>query len=228
VAATAFFCTFADTLATCLRGIFLGYVFAATLHKLIIHYCCPFVKRVLVFCMDYIKVHEKWREFWRTRGTNAYDPKGKGKPYYCLEMFSYPSGASLHMGHYFNFAPSDTHARFKRMCGFNVFQPMGFDAFGLPAENHALKTDTHPADNTEKNMQIMRRQLEELGGMYDWNYSVVTCSPEYYKWTQWLFVKLFKRRHRSIGATTVRRSSPTSRSLTANVNAATIRFSEGA
>jgi len=137
-------------------------------------------------------VHEKWRKFWRENNTNAYDPKGKGKPYYCLEMFSYPSGASLHMGHYFNFAPSDTHARFKRMCGFNVFQPMGFDAFGLPAENHALKTDTTPWENTEKNMKIMRRQLEELGGMYDWDYTLATCTPEYYKWTQWLFVKLFK------------------------------------
>jgi leucyl-tRNA synthetase len=142
--------------------------------------------------MDYIKVHDKWKKFWQQNGTNKYDPKSKKPPYYCLEMFSYPSGASLHMGHYFNYAPSDTHARFKRMCGFNVFQPMGFDAFGLPAENHALKTNTQPRDNTLMNMQIMRGQLENLGGMYDWDYTLTTCFPDYYKWTQWLFLQLYK------------------------------------
>jgi leucyl-tRNA synthetase len=140
--------------------------------------------------MDYVKIHGKWRKFWEENGVNNYNPKKPNK-YYCLEMFSYPSGASLHMGHFFNFAPSDTHARFKRMAGFNVFQPMGFDAFGLPAENHALKTGGHPRENTAKNMEIMRRQLGELGGMYDWNYSFATCEPEYYRWTQWLFLKLY-------------------------------------
>jgi leucyl-tRNA synthetase len=141
--------------------------------------------------MDYIKIHEKWRDFWRENKTNAFNPQSKKPKYYCLEMFSYPSGASLHIGHYFNYAPSDTHARFKRMCGYNVFQPMGFDAFGLPAENHAIKTNTHPQDNTQVNMGKMTQQLDELGGMYDWDYTFATCYPEYYKWTQWLFLKLY-------------------------------------
>lgn len=108
-----------------------------------------------------------------------------------MEMFPYPSGSALHMGHFFNFAPADTHARFKKMCGYDVFHPMGFDAFGLPAENHALKTDTHPHDNTLVNMEKFRAQLDELGGMYDWDYTLTSCFPEYYKWTQWLFLELF-------------------------------------
>jgi len=106
-------------------------------------------------------------------------------------MFPYPSGANLHIGHYFHYAPSDTHARFKKMTGFNVFHPFGFDAFGLPAENHALKTKTHPQDNTIKNIEIFRGQMEMLGGMYDWDYTITTCFPDYYKWTQWLFLQLY-------------------------------------
>jgi len=129
--------------------------------------------------MDYVKVHEKWRKYWADNGTNKFDPKSKKPKYYALEMFAYPSGSTLHMGHYFNFAPADTHARFQRMTGHEVFHPMGFDAVGLPAENHALKTNTNPADNTKANMDIMIRQLNELGGMYDWDYSVTTCEPNY-------------------------------------------------
>ena len=113
------------------------------------------------------------------------------KKYYALEMFPYPSGANLHMGHFFNFAPSDTHARFKKMCGHDVFHPMGFDAFGLPAENHALKTGTHPHTNTVENIKKFREQLGQLGGMYDWEHTLASCFPEYYKWTQWLFLQLF-------------------------------------
>jgi len=141
--------------------------------------------------MNYLEVHKKWREYWAKNDTNKFDAT-KGKPYYALEMFPYPSGANLHLGHFFAFAPADTHARFKRMMGVNVFHPMGFDAFGLPAENHALKTDTHPHDNTLKNMEKFREQLGELGGMYDWEYTLTTCFPDYYKWTQWLFLELFK------------------------------------
>ena len=141
--------------------------------------------------MDFPHIHEKWRKYWADNNVNAFNPKSDKPKYYSLNMFPYPSGASLHMGHFFNFAPADTHARFKRMCGFEVLQPMGFDAFGLPAENHALKTGTHPSDNTIKNMEIMVRQLNELGGMYDWNFSYATCFPDYYKWTQWLFLKLY-------------------------------------
>jgi len=142
--------------------------------------------------MNYTEIHKKWQKFWADNGTNNFDPKSKKPKYYTLEMFPYPSGANLHLGHFFNFAPSDTHARFKRMTGYNVFHPMGFDAFGLPAENHALSTNTHPHDNTVVNMKKFRSQLDELGGMYPWDYTLTTCFPEYYWGTQWLFLQLFK------------------------------------
>ncbi|MCL2570186.1 MAG: leucine--tRNA ligase [Firmicutes bacterium] len=141
--------------------------------------------------MNYPQIHDKWRKFWQDNNINKFNPNDKGKKYYTLEMLPYPSGASLHLGHFFNFAPSDTHARFKRMCGFNVFHPMGFDSFGLPSENHALKTNTHPEDNTNKNIEKFISQLEQLGGMYDWDYSFSTHDVDYYKWTQWLFIELF-------------------------------------
>jgi leucyl-tRNA synthetase len=143
--------------------------------------------------MDYIAVHQKWDKFWRDTNANCFDPKSKKQKYYCLAMWPYPSGAGLHLGHAINYAPTDTHARFKRMQGYNVYEPMGFDAFGLPAENHALKTETHPKDNTEKNVANMRRQLESLGCMFDWTKCLTSSEPEYYKWTQWLFVKLFEK-----------------------------------
>lgn len=142
--------------------------------------------------MDYIAIHKKWGDFWAKNGTNKFDINSARPKYYCLEMFPYPSGANLHLGHYFNYAVCDTHARFKRMAGFNVFQPFGFDAFGLPAENHALKTGTHPRANTVKNIEIMKRQIDDLGHMHDWDYAVTTCDADYYKWTQWMFVELFK------------------------------------
>jgi leucyl-tRNA synthetase len=141
--------------------------------------------------MNYKAVHNKWRRYWRENGTDKFDPKSTKPKYYCLEMFPYPSGATLHLGHFYMYSLPDAHARFKKMAGFNVFHPFGYDAFGLPAENHALKTGTHPKDNTVKNIGIFTEQMKQLGGMYDWDYSVVTCFPDYYKWTQWLFVKLF-------------------------------------
>lgn len=148
--------------------------------------------------MDFVNIHKKWRKNWAKNGTNKFDPDAKnldGSPkqkYYALEMFPYPSGANLHLGHFFNFAPADTHARFMRMMGYNVFHPMGFDSFGLPAENHALSTNTHPWDNTLVNMEKFITQLNELGGMYPWEYTLNTCFPDYYRWTQWLFIELFK------------------------------------
>jgi len=108
-------------------------------------------------------------------------------------MFSYPSADKLHLGHWFNYAPTDTWARFKRMQGFNVFEPMGFDSFGLPAENYAVKSGVHPKISTENNIKFIREQLKEIGAMYDWDYEVVTSSPDYYKWTQWLFIKLYEK-----------------------------------
>ena len=143
--------------------------------------------------MEYSKsIDEKWQKKWEEANLFKYDPNGKGKKLYVLEMFSYPSGARLHLGHWFNFAPSDSYARFKKMQGYNVFHPMGFDAFGLPAENYAIKTGIHPETSTNNNISNMKQQLTEMGGNYDWNYSVETCRPEYYKWTQWIFLQLYK------------------------------------
>ena len=143
--------------------------------------------------MEYSKkVDEKWQEKWEKENIYKYNPEGKGKKLYTLEMFSYPSGAKLHLGHWFNYAPSDSFARFKKMQGYNVFHPMGFDAFGLPAENYAIKTGIHPEDSTKKNIETMKRQLKEMGGSYDWEYSLETCMPDYYKWTQWIFTKLYE------------------------------------
>ena len=133
------------------------------------------------------------RKKWKEEGISRFDKSRMDDKFYVMDMFSYPSGAKLHLGHWFNFAPVDSFARFKKMQGYNVFQPMGFDAFGLPAENYAIKTGTHPKDSTMRNIHIMRNQLIEMGGMFDWSNEVITCEPEYYKWTQWIFSLLYKR-----------------------------------
>ena len=143
--------------------------------------------------MEYSKeIDKKWQEKWKKEGLYKYNPNSEKEKFYTMEMFSYPSGAKLHLGHWFNFGPADSFARFKKMQGYNVFHPMGFDAFGLPAENYAIKTGIHPEDSTRKNIETMKRQLEEMGGSYDWDYSVETCMPDYYKWTQWVFIQLYK------------------------------------
>ena len=143
--------------------------------------------------MEYSKkVDEKWQKKWKENDVYKFNMDEKKPKLYTLEMFSYPSGAKLHLGHWFNYAPADSFARYKKMSGYNVFHPMGFDAFGLPAENYAIKTGIHPEDSTLKNIETMKKQLEEMGGSYDWNYSVETCMPDYYKWTQWLFLQLYK------------------------------------
>ncbi len=134
----------------------------------------------------------KWQKEWKEKQVYKYDSNSEKEKLYTLEMFSYPSGAKLHLGHWFNYAPADSFARFKKMQGYNVFHPMGFDAFGLPAENYAIKTGIHPEESTLKNIETMKKQLEEMGGSYDWDYSVETCMPDYYKWTQWLFLQLYK------------------------------------
>ena len=142
--------------------------------------------------MDNVKIEKKWNKIWKDTKLYAFDKNRTDKKFYMLEMFSYPSGAKLHLGHWYNFGMSDSYARFKKMTGYNVFEPMGFDAFGLPAENYAIKTGIHPKDSTEKNISIMEQQLSEMGAMFDWSSEVVTCRPEYYKWTQWIFLQLFK------------------------------------
>jgi len=139
------------------------------------------------------KIDEKWQKIWQDKKLYKFDESNMDKKLYALEMFSYPSGAKLHAGHWFNYGPVDSWARFKRMQGFNVFQPMGFDAFGLPAENYAIKTGIHPKDSTLKNIETMEKQLKAMGAMFNWDHEVVTCFPDYYKWTQWLFLKLYEK-----------------------------------
>ena len=140
---------------------------------------------------DFKKIEEKWRKYWKDNNVYKFDKEREDKIYQ-LEMFSYPSGAKLHMGHWYNYSVPDAWGRFKRMTGHNVFNPMGFDAFGLPAENYAIKTGIHPKDSTEKNIETMIKQIEAIGGIFDWDNDVITCREEYYKWTQWMFLELYK------------------------------------
>ena len=143
--------------------------------------------------MDIKAVERKWQTYWEKTKFNHFDQKSDKPKLYVLEMFSYPSGAKLHIGHWYNYGPTDSYARFKRMQGYNVFQPMGFDAFGLPAENYAIKTGVHPKDSTEKNIATMEGQLRAMGAMFDWSAEIKTCDESYYKWTQWMFLQLYKK-----------------------------------
>jgi leucyl-tRNA synthetase len=136
-------------------------------------------------------IEKKWQEHWKK--TNAYTVSNhSGKPkFYVLDMFPYPSGAGLHVGHPLGYIASDIFARYKRLKGFNVLHPMGYDSFGLPAEQYALETGQHPAVTTEKNIATFRSQLDKIGFCFDWNREVKTSDPSYYKWTQWIFLQLF-------------------------------------
>ena len=140
-----------------------------------------------------VKTDAKWQKKWDETKLYKFHPEHADRKLYCLEMFSYPSGAKLHVGHWYNYGPTDSWARLKRMQGYEVFHPMGFDAFGLPAENYAIKTGIHPEDSTMKNIETMRKQLKAMGATFDWDYEVVTCLPNYYKWTQWLFLQLYHK-----------------------------------
>ena len=142
--------------------------------------------------MNALEIEKKWQKRWEESKLYAFNPNSDKPKHYVLEMFSYPSGAKLHVGHWYNYGLSDTYARYMRMKGYNVFHPMGFDAFGLPAENYAIKTGVHPKDSTLENIATMERQLKAIGATFDWNYEIKTCMPEYYKWTQWCFLQLYK------------------------------------
>jgi leucyl-tRNA synthetase len=147
--------------------------------------------------MDYQfkDIEQKWQQFWAQNPLNKpLKPKTKAsrKPkYYVLDMFPYPSGAGLHVGHPLGYIASDIFARYKRLKGFNVLHPMGYDSFGLPAEQYAIQTGQHPAVTTEDNIATYRRQLDQIGFSFDWSREVRTSSPDYYKWTQWIFMQLF-------------------------------------
>jgi leucyl-tRNA synthetase len=134
----------------------------------------------------------KWQERWAKAKLFETDLKKAKKPFYSMVMFPYPSGDKLHVGHWYNFAPADSYSRFKRMQGYDVFEPMGFDAFGLPAENYAIKTGIHPTHSIGDNTKTMTKQLSKIGCMYDWSRTVNTSTPEYYRWTQWLFLQMLK------------------------------------
>jgi len=142
---------------------------------------------------DASKIESKWREKWAESKLHEVDLNDDSKPkYYNLVMFPYPSGDKLHVGHWYNYAPADSWGRYMRMKGYNVFQPMGFDSFGLPAENYAIKSGVPPRESTNNNVEHMRKQLSDMGAMYDWDKSVTTSEPDYYRWSQWVFLKLFE------------------------------------
>ena len=143
--------------------------------------------------MDYNfkEIESKWQSFWAANQTFKAEVDSSKPKYYVLDMFPYPSGAGLHVGHPLGYIASDIYSRYKRLCGFNVLHPMGYDAFGLPAEQYAIQTGQHPAVTTEKNIARYREQMDRIGFSYDWSREVRTCDPEYYKWTQWAFLKMF-------------------------------------
>ncbi len=142
---------------------------------------------------DFLQIEPHWQTFWQENGAFRAG-NGSTKPkYYVLDMFPYPSGSGLHVGHPEGYTATDIIARYKRARGFNVLHPMGWDAFGLPAEQHAVKTGTHPAANTQNNIVNFRRQIKSLGFSYDWEREVDTTDPKYFRWTQWIFLQLFKK-----------------------------------
>ena len=143
--------------------------------------------------MDYNfkEIERKWQAYWAANKTFKAEIDSSKPKYYVLDMFPYPSGAGLHVGHPLGYIASDIYSRYKRLCGFNVLHPMGYDAFGLPAEQYAIQTGQHPAVTTEKNIARYREQMDRIGFSYDWSREVRTCDPGYYKWTQWAFLQMF-------------------------------------
>ena len=140
---------------------------------------------------NYKEIENKWRKNWEENPINQ--PSPDKTPYYCLDMFPYPSGDGLHVGHWRGYVLSDVWSRYKILNGHHVLHPMGWDSFGLPAENDAIKKGIHPSIGTAKNISVFKRQLKEISAVYDWDLEVNTISPEYYKWTQWIFVKMFEK-----------------------------------
>ena len=142
---------------------------------------------------DFTGIEKKWQDYWEQNKTFKADDFSDKQKYYALDMFPYPSGAGLHVGHPEGYTATDIVCRYKRMRGFNVLHPMGWDAFGLPAEQYAVETGTHPSITTERNINMFRKQIKALGFSYDWDREVNTTDPEYFKWTQWIFLQLFKK-----------------------------------
>ena len=141
---------------------------------------------------DFLAIEKRWQEYWEREKTFRAEDDSEKPKYYALDMFPYPSGAGLHIGHPEGYVASDILARYKKACGFNVLHPMGWDAFGLPAEQYAIKTGTHPSETTRANVENFRRQIKSIGFAIDWEREINTTDPGYYKWTQWIFLRLFK------------------------------------
>ncbi len=141
---------------------------------------------------NFKELESKWQRLWSERQTYKVEVDASRPKFYVLDMFPYPSGAGLHVGHPLGYIASDIYSRYKRLCGFNVLHPMGYDAFGLPAEQYAIQTGQHPRITTEQNIARYREQLDKIGFCYDWSREVRTSEPDYYKWTQWAFVKMFE------------------------------------
>ena len=137
-------------------------------------------------------IEKKWKQYWDQNKIYKVTNDTSRPKYYVLDMFPYPSGAGLHVGHPLGYIASDIYARYKRMRGFNVLHPMGFDAFGLPAEQYAVQMGVHPAKSTADNIVKYRAQLDNLGFSFDWDRQVNTSDPKYYRWTQWIFLQLFQ------------------------------------
>ena len=140
---------------------------------------------------NFNSIEQKWQKKWKENNTYRVDENSDKKKYYVLNMFPYPSGAGLHVGHPLGYIASDIFARFKRLQGFNVLNPMGYDAYGLPAEQYAIQTGQHPAITTEQNINRYREQLDKIGFCFDWSREIRTCDSNYYHWTQWTFIKMF-------------------------------------
>jgi leucyl-tRNA synthetase len=139
------------------------------------------------------QIEPKWQRFWEANATFAAEIDPEKKKFYVLDMFPYPSGEGLHVGHPEGYTATDIVARYKRMRGFNVLHPIGWDSFGLPAERYAVRTGVHPAITTKRNIEVFRAQVKRLGFSYDWSRELATTDPQYMRWTQWIFVKLFER-----------------------------------
>ncbi|MDX1936533.1 MAG: class I tRNA ligase family protein, partial [Flavihumibacter sp.] len=140
---------------------------------------------------DFRKIEKTWQQQWKEQGAYKVSNRSTKPKYYVLDMFPYPSGAGLHVGHPLGYIASDIYSRYKRLKGYNVLHPMGYDAFGLPAEQYAIDHGVHPAVSTEQNINNFRKQLDNIGFCFDWDREVRTCDPQYYKWTQWIFLQLF-------------------------------------
>ena len=142
---------------------------------------------------DHLKIEAKWQQYWEKNKIFKAEEDSSKKKAYILDMFPYPSGAGLHVGHPLGYTATDIYSRFKRLQGHNVLHPMGWDAFGLPAEQYAIKTGTHPKVTTQENIKNFKRQIKMLGFSYDWDREINTTDERYYKWTQWIFLKLYNK-----------------------------------